>query len=175
MTYYRSYLGNAGFSLTELLVVIVIIGVLVLLALPRFTSVIDKTKTTEAKLQLKHLHTLQKSFFYEHDRYSASPGEIGYEQSPLVSEGAAPGIRSRLSRQTAVPFLPGPAVSSTVIKTAPSACWRSIRADIYELYRWINDDVYAEQKNLGGGLMRPEPDAMQLLGQHAFDVAAGAA
>ena len=58
MTYYRSYLGNAGFSLTELLVVIVIIGVLVLLALPRFTSVIDKTKTTEAKLQLKHLHTL---------------------------------------------------------------------------------------------------------------------
>ncbi|MCB0291241.1 MAG: prepilin-type N-terminal cleavage/methylation domain-containing protein, partial [Calditrichaeota bacterium] len=26
MTYYRSYLGNAGFSLTELLVVIVIIG-----------------------------------------------------------------------------------------------------------------------------------------------------
>ena len=89
MTYYRSYLGNAGFSLTELLVVIVIIGVLVLLALPRFTSVIDKTKTTEAKLQLKHLHTLQKSFFYEHDRYSASPGEIGYEQSPLVSEGGS--------------------------------------------------------------------------------------
>ncbi|RMD47927.1 MAG: prepilin-type N-terminal cleavage/methylation domain-containing protein [Ignavibacteria bacterium] len=76
-----------GFSLTELLVVIVIIGILVLLALPRFTSVITKAKATEAKTMLKHLYTLQKAYYYENDRFSTSLEEIGFEQVALVTEG----------------------------------------------------------------------------------------
>ena len=37
---------ESGFSLTEILVVIVIIGILILLAMPKFTSVITRAKTT---------------------------------------------------------------------------------------------------------------------------------
>lgn len=49
----RTY--ESGFSLTELMVVLVIIGVLVLLALPRLLPVVTKAKTTEAKLMLKQV------------------------------------------------------------------------------------------------------------------------
>ena len=83
----RSILQNHGFSLTELMVVLVIIGVLVLLALPKLLPLVTKAKTTEAKLMLKQVITLEQSYKFENDRYSASLPEIGFEQSKLISEG----------------------------------------------------------------------------------------
>lgn len=78
---------EAGFSLTELLVVIVIVGVLASLAMPKFLSVITKAKTTEAKLQLKQLYNLQHSYFLEKDVYSKDLAAIGYQPDKLVTEG----------------------------------------------------------------------------------------
>ena len=80
---------TAGFSMTELLVVLVIIGVLVLLALPRLMPVVTKAKTTEAKLNLKQVYMLQKSYKFENDKYSADLIQIGFEQEKLVSEGGS--------------------------------------------------------------------------------------
>jgi type IV pilus assembly protein PilE len=79
--------NQVGFSLTELMIVLVIVGVLVLLALPKLTPVVTKAKSTEAKLQLKQLHTLEQSYKFEHDHYSMLLPEIGFEQEKLVSEG----------------------------------------------------------------------------------------
>jgi type IV pilus assembly protein PilE len=79
--------GDAGFSLTELMVVLVIVGILTLLALPRFSGVITRARMVEARTMLSHAHTLQQAYFYEYDRYGANLGEIGFEQSLLVSDG----------------------------------------------------------------------------------------
>lgn len=76
-----------AFSLPELLVVLVIIGILVLIALPNLMPLISRAKATEAQQQLTFLHTLQKSNFYTYSRYSASLGELGFEQQKLVTEG----------------------------------------------------------------------------------------
>lgn len=76
-----------AFSLTELLVVLVIIGVLVLLALPNLMPLISKAKSTEAQLQLEHVHTLEKTYFYTYSKYSADLAEIGFEQEKLVTSG----------------------------------------------------------------------------------------
>lgn len=76
-----------GFSLTELMVVLVIIGVLVLLALPKLLPLVTKAKATEAKLMLKQVYTLEQSYKFENDRYSGSLSEIGFEQSKLITEG----------------------------------------------------------------------------------------
>lgn len=76
-----------GFSLTELLVVLVIIGILVLLALPRLLPVVTKAKTTEAKLNLKQVYMLEKSYKYEHDTYTTNLTDIGYEQNKLIKDG----------------------------------------------------------------------------------------
>ena len=76
-----------GFSLTELMVVLVIIGILVLLALPRLLPLVTKAKTTEAKLMLKQIYTLEQSYKFEHDRYSSALSEIGFEQDKLIAQG----------------------------------------------------------------------------------------
>ncbi len=78
---------QSGFTLTELMIVLVIVGVLVLLALPKLMPVVTKAKTTEAKLQLKQVFTLEQSYKFERDRYSTNLAEIGFEQAKLVTEG----------------------------------------------------------------------------------------
>ena len=76
-----------AFSLSELLVVLVIVGILVLIARPNLMPLISRAKATEAQQQLTYLHTLQKSHFYTYSRYSSSTEELGFEQSTLVTDG----------------------------------------------------------------------------------------
>lgn len=77
----------SAFSLPELLVVLVIIGILVLIALPNLMPLISKAKSTEAQQQLVFLHSLERSYFYTCSHYSDSPEELGFEQSKLVTDG----------------------------------------------------------------------------------------
>jgi len=76
-----------AFSLPELLVVLVIIGILVLIALPNLMPLISRAKATEAQQQLTFLHSLEQSHFYTYSRYSNNLDELGFEQSPLVTDG----------------------------------------------------------------------------------------
>ena len=76
-----------AYTLTEILVVLVIIGILVLLALPNLLPLITKAKSTEAKVQLEHLSTLQKTYFYEKSKYSSDLTEIGFIQEKLTTDG----------------------------------------------------------------------------------------
>jgi len=83
----KIFFNTAGFSMTELMVVLVIIGVLVLLALPKLMPLVTKAKTTEAKLMLKQVYTLEQSYKFEHDRYSNILTDISFEQEKLITEG----------------------------------------------------------------------------------------
>jgi type IV pilus assembly protein PilE len=76
-----------AYTLTEILVVLVIIGILILLALPNLLPLITKAKSLEAKTQLNHVQTLEQSYFYEHSKYSKDLNEIGFLQDKLVTDG----------------------------------------------------------------------------------------
>ena len=76
-----------AFTLMELLIVLIIIGILVLLALPNLMPLISKAKSTEAQLQLEHIHTLEKGYFYLRSKYSSDFTEISFEHSKLTTEG----------------------------------------------------------------------------------------
>jgi type IV pilus assembly protein PilE len=75
-----------AFTLSELLVVLVIIGILLLVALPVLMPLISRTRGIEAKQGLKHLYTLQKTYFYEYSKYSTEFAAIGFEQERPVTE-----------------------------------------------------------------------------------------
>ena len=76
-----------GFTLTELLVVLVIIGILVLIALPNFQGIIDDAYATEAQTQLRHIKTLQDNYRYKKSKYCESLEELGFEAPVLVDQG----------------------------------------------------------------------------------------
>lgn len=93
-----------AFSLTELLVVLVIIGILVLLALPNLMPLISRAKSTEAQIQLGHIHVLQKSHFYMYSKYSANLEQIGFEQEKLVLDGGLANYKIEIIEAEATVF-----------------------------------------------------------------------
>lgn len=61
-----------GFTLVELLIVVVVIGILVAMAIPQFQSTKGKAYLASVKSDLKNLSTAEESYFYEHRAYSNS-------------------------------------------------------------------------------------------------------
>lgn len=65
----RRLRDSRGFSLLELLIVLVIIGILAGLAIPRYMSSTTKAKQSEAKELLHQIYLMERSYFHNHDRY----------------------------------------------------------------------------------------------------------
>ncbi|RNC79853.1 MAG: prepilin-type N-terminal cleavage/methylation domain-containing protein [Balneola sp.] len=76
-----------GFSLTELLIVLAIIGILIMIAVPLYQNVTTRAKTTEAKTQLAFLHTLQRVYHLEHDSYASDFSAIDFQHEKMITEG----------------------------------------------------------------------------------------
>jgi type IV pilus assembly protein PilE len=74
-------------SLLEMLLVLALIGILTLLVLPNFTSIISKAKGKEAEMQLNSLHMMQKAYFFEKSKYAESLDEVGFLQEVLITQG----------------------------------------------------------------------------------------
>lgn len=73
-------------TLQETLVALLIIGIIASIAIPILMPMITKAKSLEAKTQLEHVHRLEKTFFYEHSKYSQELSKIGFEQEVLVTD-----------------------------------------------------------------------------------------
>jgi prepilin-type N-terminal cleavage/methylation domain-containing protein len=54
--------NRKGFTLIELMIVVVIIGILAALAIPRFMQASSKAKQSEAKQILKQIYTMQHAY-----------------------------------------------------------------------------------------------------------------
>jgi type IV pilus assembly protein PilE len=93
-----------AFTLTEVLVVLIIIGILILLALPNLMPLITKAKSTEAKIQLNHVYTLEKNYYYEKSRYSKDLTELSFEQQKLTTDGGQANYRLEIIDATGTSF-----------------------------------------------------------------------
>jgi len=93
-----------GFNLVELLVVIIVIGILVLLAMPRFTSVVSKAKETEAKIMLAHIHTLEQAYYFENDTYANDLSALGFEQEKLITDGGTARYKLQITNANAYEY-----------------------------------------------------------------------
>ena len=68
------YEKETGFSLIELMIVVVIVTILAAMAIPRFMRTSAKTKQKEAQLLLKQIYTMERAYRQEYDTYYPGSG-----------------------------------------------------------------------------------------------------
>jgi len=69
---WRLLRGKSGFTLIELMVVIVILGILAAIIAPRIIGRTDEAKVTEARVQIKNFETAIKLYKLDSGRYPAT-------------------------------------------------------------------------------------------------------
>ena len=63
--------SKKGFTLIELMIVVAIIGILAAIAIPNFLKFQAKSKTSEAKSNLKAIYVAETSYYGENNTYSS--------------------------------------------------------------------------------------------------------
>ncbi len=76
---------QSGFTLIELMIVVVIIGILAALAIPRFFASTTKTRQSEAKLVLKQICTMEMT-------YRANNATSSYFTSGAAGTASTPNV-----------------------------------------------------------------------------------
>ena len=79
----------SAYNLQEVLIVLVIIGILLLLALPNLMPLISKTKSVEAQTQLKYIYNSQTTYRYMYSRYAMDLDELDFEAPKTVKENGS--------------------------------------------------------------------------------------
>ena len=102
--------AKPGFTLVELLIVVVIIGILAMIAIPKFQDVKGKANTAVMKTDLRNLSRAEEGYLFDHDSYTASLSAISYN--------ASPGVTVTVSAATAS----GWSASATNPQSAPVTC-----------------------------------------------------
>ena len=82
--------SEKGFTLVELMIVVVIIGILASIAIPKFSSLIGKTKASEAKQILGQIVQQEKTYYFTNNAYEdfnaalADPAADGSTDCPEI-------------------------------------------------------------------------------------------
>lgn len=105
----KKYNKKNGFTLIELMIVVVIIGILAAMAIPRFMRASAKAKQSEAKEILKQIYVMERAYRQEKECYYPSDGssvtvQPGENISSLYVEIMIPAYYSYTVTGTATTF-----------------------------------------------------------------------
>lgn len=82
-----------GVTLTELMIVIVVLGILVAVAYPNYREFSARARRSEAKAALLQIATNQERFYLSHSTYSDDLTDLGFESNPFVTDTGTYRIR----------------------------------------------------------------------------------
>ena len=76
---------TSGFTLLELLIVMVIMGILVLISIPRFTGARDKAYRAQMQTDLRTLVTAEEAYYDDNQTYTTQVNLLDYNKNPNVT------------------------------------------------------------------------------------------
>jgi prepilin-type N-terminal cleavage/methylation domain-containing protein len=94
-----------GVTLIELMVVVLIVGLLVVFALPRLSRNKEKTVIASMQSDLRNLANAEEGFYYANSTYSTDPVALNLTLSPgnvlTINEGTVAGWSATISNPLA--------------------------------------------------------------------------
>ena len=75
-----------GFTLVELMIVIVIVAILLAVALPSYQNSVQKGRRADAKSTLLDVANRQEGYMLDRGTYSLELTDLGFNQNPYTSE-----------------------------------------------------------------------------------------
>ena len=111
--------NSRGFTLVELMIVVVIIGILAALAIPRFMRATTKAKQSEAKTILKQIYTMQLAYRQENDIYFVDPTPAN-AANPMAYENLGLGVEIMLTARYTYTIISTDAGATNFTATATS-------------------------------------------------------
>jgi prepilin-type N-terminal cleavage/methylation domain-containing protein len=77
--------ARPGFTLVELLIVIVVIGILAMIAIPNFQNTKGKAMKSAMMSDLRNLSTAEESYLFDNETYTSALTAMNYNASPGVT------------------------------------------------------------------------------------------
>jgi type IV pilus assembly protein PilE len=78
--------SEAGFTLIEIIIVVVIVGILAMVALPAYQDSVRKGQRSDAKVALLAAAGRMEQFILDRGTYTDDMQDLGYESNPMISE-----------------------------------------------------------------------------------------
>ena len=75
---------ESGFTLVELMIVVVIIGILATIAIPKFQDVKGKANRAVLMSDIRNLAAVEEGYLFDHDHYTSVLSDLPITPSPGV-------------------------------------------------------------------------------------------
>jgi len=75
----------AGFTLIELMIIVVIIGVLATIAVPTYNDYVVNSRRSEGKSALQEAMNRQERFYTTNNAYTDNMTNLGYDNNPAIT------------------------------------------------------------------------------------------
>ena len=82
-----SRLANSGFSLIELMIAVVVLGIIVGVGYPSYRDNVLKSKRSVARAALSEFVSRQESFYLDRKQYATTPQALGYPNNTIIIGG----------------------------------------------------------------------------------------
>jgi type IV pilus assembly protein PilA len=140
--------GQAGFTLIELMVVVLIITILIAIAIPTFLGARSRAQDRAAQSNLRNALTAEKTYYVDNQAYTADPTVLAGIEPPLtwVADAAVAATgRVYVAKSTST----GGTTDDTVILGAKSASGTCF---------YLRDQATKGTSTAPGPLLRPRHD-----------------
>ncbi|MFH1435784.1 MAG: prepilin-type N-terminal cleavage/methylation domain-containing protein [Pseudomonadota bacterium] len=117
---------KSGFTLVELMVVVVVLGVLAAIAIPAFVKYIAASKTTEAKENIAYLYRESTCYFAKERADPASAYVVMIPHQFPVSEGPNP---------------PVPPAAKKILSTWDAPTWQALQFGLVDAHYYAYEYV----------------------------------